>query len=242
MKKEVYIVKYLYMDFTGFEKLSLVDYKDKLSCTLFMEGCNFRCPFCHNSELVLSLNKCNKIPFEEILKYLKKRKGLLDAVCISGGEPTLMPDLKEKIKIIKNLGYLVKLDTNGTNPKILKELIDENLIDYCAMDIKNSKAKYDVTIGTKYNNFKNIEESIKILMNNKIPYEFRTTLVDEFHDKESIKELGSLIKGANILYLQHFVASSNCIKQGLHEVNKKKAEEYKIILLDYIKEVELRGY
>ena len=130
------------MDFCGFEKLSLVDFDDNLTATLFMAGCPFRCPFCHNGDLVLHPDTAAPIPWSEIMEYLNKRRTVLDAVCISGGEPTLMPDLKDKIKQIKALGYLVKLDTNGYNPEIVIDLIEEHLIDYVAMDIKNCREKY----------------------------------------------------------------------------------------------------
>ena len=189
------------MDFVGIEKLSFVDWEDKIVCTLFMQGCNFRCPFCHNENLVLNINKKIKgIPFDSILDFLKLRKGKLEGVVITGGEPTLMPDLVDKIRKIKSLGYPIKLDTNGSNPQILKFLVENHLIDYVAMDIKNSIKKYPETIGLKKFNFENTRESISYLLSNAIPYEFRTTLVSEFHDEESIDEMGQLIKGAKKIY------------------------------------------
>ena len=130
------------MDFSGWEKMSLVDYDDNLTTTLFTAGCNFRCPFCHNSDLVLHPEKTFRIPWEEIKAYLVKRKGMLDAVCITGGEPTMMPDLLDKMREIKALGYKIKLDSNGTRPDILKKAYEEGLVDYIAMDIKNSPEKY----------------------------------------------------------------------------------------------------
>src|SRR5574344_1432040 len=178
------------MEFVGIEPLSLVDYDDKLSCTLFTSGCNFKCPFCHNSELVLNPHKQKEIPFEEILAYLQSRKGMLDAVVITGGEPTLMKDLKEKIIVIKNMGFEVKLDTNGTSPEVVKDLIDNKLVDYVAMDIKNSFAHYGKSIGLDRFPIEKIKETIDLLKLGLVGYEFRTTLVKEDHTKEDIEEIG----------------------------------------------------
>ena len=228
------------MDFVGFDKLSLLDYEEKTACVLFSKHCNFRCPFCHNGLTVLESEETTK--WEEIKSYLIKRKGLIDAVVVSGGEPTLLDDLYEKIKEIKELGYLVKLDTNGTNPEMLKKLVNDGLVDYVAMDIKNSKTKYRETVGTTKIDFEKIEESIKFLRKTPVNYEFRTTLVSEFHDEQSIKELGELIKGSKKLFLQKFVEREGCIKKGLHEVSEDLANHYLEILSTYIEEVKLRGY
>jgi anaerobic ribonucleoside-triphosphate reductase activating protein len=211
-----------------------------VSVVLFTPTCNFRCPFCHNGETVLKSN--NQINFDDIIAYLKSKKGLIDAVVISGGEPTLMPELKERIQQIKNLGFLVKLDTNGTNPKCLKELIESNLLDYVAMDIKNSLQAYSKTCGVLQVNEDEIIESIKLLKDNKVPYEFRTTLVAEYHDEESIKGLGELIVGAKILYLQKFVDRDGVIKKGLHEVPLEIAQNYRDLLEYFVNNVKLRGY
>lgn len=228
------------MDFVGFDKLSLLDYEEKTACVLFSKHCNFRCPFCHNGLTVLESEDFTS--WEIIKTYLNKRKGLIDAVVVSGGEPTLLDDLYEKVKEIKEMGYLVKLDTNGTNPEMLKKLVNDGLIDYVAMDIKNSKARYKETVGVDKINFENIEESIKFLCKTPVNYEFRTTLVNEFHDLESIKEMGELIKGSKKLYLQKFVEREGCIKKGLHEVPKEVAEEFVKILSTQVEEVKLRGY
>jgi pyruvate formate lyase activating enzyme len=230
------------MDFSGIEKLSFVDWDKKIVCTLFTRGCNFRCPFCHNGFLVVNPDEDSTIPFEEIINYLSKRKNMLDGVVISGGEPTLMPDIVDKIKKIKELGYKIKLDTNGSNPKILKYLVNNSLVDYVAMDIKNSKIKYAETVGISNVNFKNIEESITFLMSGNIPFEFRTTLVKEFHDEQSIKELGELINGAPVLFLQHFKNVDGCISHDLHEISFEEATTFAKILKPYVKQVVLRGY
>ena len=228
------------MEFVGIDKFSLLDYEDKVACVLFCKPCNFRCPFCHNGTTVLEAD--TYIPFEDILEYLKGRRGLIDAVVVSGGEPTLMPDLKEKIIKLKELGFLIKLDTNGTNPDVIKELYEAKLIDYVAMDIKNSESMYGVTTGTSNPFINKVKESIKCLMSCGIDYEFRTTLVDEFHDEKSIEEMGWLIKGAKKLYLQKFVERESCIQKGLHEVSEEKAQKYQKILQKSVNSVFLRGY
>lgn len=226
--------------FVGIEKLSLVDYEGKLACTLFTKGCNFKCVFCHNSSLVFDYN-LNEIDDEVVFDYLKKRKNQLDAVVITGGEPTLMPTLKDKIIKIKHLGYLVKLDTNGTNPDVIKELHEQNLIDYIAMDIKSSLIKYPLITDTKVD-CENIKESINYIINNFKDYEFRITLIDEFHDFEDIKQIAKLINGADKLYLQCFIDNGNCIKKGLNKVDIEKVLNYKKYLEKYVKKVELRNY
>ena len=228
------------MALVGLDKLSLLDYEDKVSCVLFYKACNFRCPFCHNGLTVLEAE--DEFLFDAVLDYLKTRVGLIDAVVFTGGEPTLEPHLKEHIQKVKELGFLIKLDTNGTNPEIVKDLIDSNLLDYVAMDIKNSEEKYPLTCGVNHVDMDKVKATISLLINSGVPYEFRTTLVNEFHKLEDMDGLGSLIKGSRILYLQKFVEREGCIKKGLHEVNEDLANEFKDILLKYVDEVELRGY
>ena len=228
------------MDFVGIDKFSLLDYDENVSVVLFTPTCNFRCPFCHNGQSVLENNLA--IPFDEILDFLKTRTGLIDAIVVSGGEPTLMNDLIEKIEKIKELGFKIKLDTNGTNPGVLRELLRKNLLNYIAMDIKNSEDKYAETVGVTNPLLNKIKESISIIMNSGIDYEFRTTLVAEYHSKESIEKMGELIKGANKLYLQKFVDREGVIKKGLHPIEEAWALSFKEILLNYVKQVELRGY
>ena len=230
------------MDFNGWEKLSLVDFDDYLTTTFFTSGCNFRCPFCHNKNLVLTPNDNPTIPWEMMLDYLKRRKKELDAVCITGGEPTLMGDLIEKLVQIKELGYLVKLDTNGTNPDLLKELYQRNLVDYFAMDIKNSKEKYAETAGLEKINPAKLEDSVSFLMSSGCRYEFRTTIMEEFHDEESFAAIGEWLSGAERYFLQRYVDSENCIKRGMHMIKKEEAEHYAELLRRSIKRVELRGY
>ena len=169
------------MTINGMQKLTLLDYPGNVACLIFTQGCNFRCPFCHNSGLLDMNNNCEKIDEKEVFKYLEKRRGLLDGVCISGGEPLLQKDIEDFIRKVKDLGYKVKLDTNGSSPKKLKQLIEDGLIDYVAMDIKNDFLNYDKTAGM-CTNIDNIKKSIEIIENSNIEYEFRTTIVKQFHD------------------------------------------------------------
>ena len=229
------------MDFVAINKLSLLDYPNKVSCILFTRGCNFRCPFCHNG-LTLLENSEDYVPFDEILAFLKKRIGILDGVVISGGEPTLMPDLEDKIRAIKELGYEVKLDTNGTNPDILKHLIDEKLIDYVAMDVKGSLAKYKDIAGAPNLNLDRVLKSIELLKSNVVDYEFRTTIIDEYHNEVDMISMGRLLKGAKRLYLQKFQISDGVINKNLHPVDEDSINKFVDILEEYIDEVGLRGY
>ena len=229
------------MEFAGLEKLSLVDYDHHIACTLFTRGCNFACPFCHNGPLVVQGVDNSFIPFEEILSFLKKRQGILDAVVISGGEPTLMLDLKEKIEIIKDMGYLVKLDSNGTRPEVIKDLVESKLIDYIAMDVKASPATYPLITAARVNIDK-IKESIEYIKSCGIDYEFRTTLIAEYHDIEDISEMADFVGEAKRFRLQKYVDREGCISHGLHEVNKEEAERFAEILKRHIKDVALRGY
>ena len=229
------------MAIVGIDKLSLLDYEDKVSVVLFSQACNFRCPFCHNGESVL--NAQSEIDFAEILAFLKTRKGLVDAVVFSGGEPTLESDLEVKIKQVKELGYLIKLDTNGTNPEMVECLLDEGLIDYVAMDIKNSPSLYAQTSGVKNINFENIKKSVAIIMSKAPDYEFRTTLVKEFHEHMDYDAFYELIKGAKKLFLQKFVDREGCIIKGLHDVDELEAAKLRDYLLSKgLEFVSLRGY
>ena len=175
------------MKISGLQKMTLLDYPGKIACTVFLGGCNFRCPYCHNSEL-LDGSAETIMSQQELLTFLSGRKGLLDAVCVSGGEPTLQPDLAELLAQIKAMGFLVKLDTNGSRPEVLKDLVSKNLLDYVAMDIKNSPSRYSETIGTPWKQ-EAIEESIRFLTQNHVDYELRTTVVEQLHDFQSMEEM-----------------------------------------------------
>lgn len=224
----------------GIEKFSLVDYEGKLATTIFLNGCNFRCPWCHNSSLISFEGE--KLDLDNLYDYLNKRKNVLEAVCISGGEPTLNPYIIPLLENIKKIGYNIKLDTNGSNPDVLETLIKNNLIDYIAMDIKNDEFNYPTTIGLDNINFNNIKKSIKLIMNSNLDYEFRTTLVKELHNEDSIKNIANLIKGANKYYLQKFILRESCLNQSFTEVDINTANIYKSILEKEIKNVYLRGY
>lgn len=226
----------------GIQKVTLLDYPGKVACTIFMGGCNFKCPYCHNSDLVFMPEDFLLYSSKEVFDYLKKRKNILDGVCISGGEPLLQAKTIDFIKKIKSMGYLVKLDTNGFFPDRLIYLIENKLIDYVAIDIKNSKAKYGETVGLTSNfNTKNIEQSVEYLMNCGIDYEFRTTVVDEYFDAKSFVEIGKWIKGAKKYYLQYFVESEKVIKKGLHPAGKEKMKSYLEIVKKDVENSYIRG-
>lgn len=230
------------MEFSGWEKLSLLDFDDHISTTLFTSGCNMRCPFCHNSSLVLTPNENPQIPWEEIMAFLEKRKNVIDAVVVTGGEPTLMGDLIPKLSDIKSLGYKVKLDTNGTRPEVLRLAVEQGLVDYVAMDIKNCKEKYQATSGMKNLRISDINESIRYLIKGNIPYEFRTTTIEEFHTENDFELIGQWVEGAERFFIQRYVDRDGCIEHGFHEVKKEKALILKAILSKYVKQVKLRGY
>ena len=231
---------------SGLQKMTLLDYPGKVACTIFTQGCNFRCPFCHNSDL-LGKEGPETIPVETLMAFLKKRVGLLDAVCITGGEPTLQPGLEDLIKEIKALGYLVKLDTNGTRPEVIKSLAEKKLIDYVAMDIKNSPEKYGATAGVPNMHLERIEESIKYLLAGNVAYEFRTTVVAQLHNSDSMQEMGRWLQSlsptgrAKALYLQAFMDRDTVLMGGLSAHSKEKMQEFRDILAPYADKVEIRG-
>ena len=229
------------MNFNGFQKLTLLDFPGKVACTLFLAGCNFRCPFCHNASLVTDIDTSISYSDEEILKYLKKRVGILEGVCITGGEPLLNSDLESFLVKVKELGYPVKLDTNGYFPKKLKNLIDKKLVDYVAMDVKNCQEKYALTVGVENLDISPVLESVNLLKTNVVDYEFRTTIVKEFHTVEDIKKMGEWVKGAKNHFLQNFVDSGNLIQGGLSEIDKDILEKMKDILASFVTNAEIRG-
>ncbi len=251
------------MKISGLQKLTLLDFPGRVACTVFLGGCNFRCPFCHNSEL-LGADAEEFMKAEELLAFLKSRVGILDGVCITGGEPTLQKDLPELLRDIKEMGYLVKLDTNGYRPDVLKALVAEGLVDYVAMDVKNSPDRYAITCGIESDGFdlSRIEESMRFLIdrgadaeggadeNEKgatFDYEFRTTVVKPLHDEEAIGALGdwllNLVPGrrAKALYLQPFVDRDTVAVAGLLPPTADEIGEYKGFLEGCAQTVELRG-
>ena len=202
------------MKISGMQKLTLLDYPGKTACLIFTQGCNFRCPFCQNSDLLEADKKPSIIPEEEVLAYLDKRKGILDGICISGGEPLLQPDLKEFIIKVKSLGYKVKLDTNGSSPNKLKDLIDNNLLDYVAMDIKNDFEDYGKTSGIEKLNLDNIKRSIKIIEESNIEYEFRTTVAKELHDTNKLESICRYIDKDAKYFIQNYRDCDTVLEQG----------------------------
>ena len=199
------------MEIHGFNKTTLLDYPEHIAATVFTGGCNFRCPFCHNGELVLDPGCQPAVPEEEVLSYLKKRRGILQGVCVTGGEPTLQKDLKAFLQRIRELGYAVKLDTNGYMPAVLWDLIQDRLIDYVAMDLKASRENYARAAGLKTIDISRIEESIGILKSSGIPYEFRTTVVKGIHTVKEFEEIGKWIEGCPAYYLQNYQENENCL-------------------------------
>ena len=225
----------------GLQKLTLLDFPGHVACTIFTSGCNYRCPFCHNASLALSRDEGADYSEEEILDFLKKRTGILDGVAITGGEPLIWPDIIDLLRKIKEIGFMVKLDTNGTFPDRLKEIIDEGLVDYVAIDIKNSPEKYAQTVGKDDALLDKLRESVNILMNGGVDYEFRTTVVDELHTAEDIKKIGEFIKGAKRWFLQNFVDSGDLISSGMHAAPEEKMRKYLEISRVYVPTAELRG-
>ena len=230
----------------GLQKMTLLDFPGKIACTVFLGGCNFRCPFCHNSELFMG--KPEKLmEDEEFFKFLQSRKGLLDGVCVSGGEPTLYKDLPAFIARIKELGYLVKLDTNGSRPEVVKKLVEENLVDYIAMDVKNSPAMYAQTVGLETMDLAPVEESLRLLINGNVDYELRTTLVSQLHSAASIQDMGrwlvSIVTGKKPkrLFLQSFVDRDTVLFSGLSAPEPETTKEFQKILEPFAQVVTVRN-
>ena len=229
------------MKFYGMQKMTLLDYPGYVACTLFTGGCNFRCPFCHNALLVLDLDENYTIPEEEVLAFLKKRQGLLDGVCVTGGEPLINKDIGDFLSKVKELGFKIKLDTNGTNPALLKELVSQNLVDYVAMDIKNSPEKYAETVGLKSFDMSTINETVNFLMTGFVDYEFRTTVTKQFHTEKSMEEAARFIRGAKRYFLQNFVDSGNLIGSGITGQSKEEMEKLLAVVKKYVPDSCLRG-
>ena len=223
----------------GFQKMTVLDYPGKIACIIFTHGCNFKCPFCHNASLVI--DEADLISQEEIFSYLNKRKGILDGVCISGGEPLLQKDIFDFMKRIKDMGFLVKLDTNGYLPDKLQYVIENKLVDYVAMDIKNCKEKYSSTCNLIGLDISKIEKSVEILMESKVEYEFRTTVVKELHEIVDFIKIGEWIKGAKKYYIQSFVDSGNVIEKGLSSLDLQALNSILATVSPYVECASLRG-
>lgn len=228
--------------FAGLQKLTLLDYPGKVACTLFTRGCNFRCPFCHNASLVVRPEEQRMYDNAEILAFLKKRQGVLDGVAITGGEPTLMGGLYDFIKEVKNLGYAVKLDTNGTRPGVLRRLVNDGLVDYVAMDIKNSPEKYAYTCGLPEGyDLSKIIESKEFLMEGRVDFEFRTTVAKPFHEESDFIKIGEWLKGNEKYFLQQFKDSGDIIGQEISSYNDIEMEKFLTLLFPFVPNAQLRG-
>ena len=225
----------------GLQKMTLLDFPGKIACTVFLGGCNFRCPFCHNASLAMPDGSGEAISVEDFLAFLDARRGRLQGVCISGGEPTLHHDLPELIREIKSRGFAVKLDTNGTNPQMLLSLINDGLLDYVAMDIKNSPEKYEAT--TSFSGIEKIRESVQFLLQCRVDYEFRTTVTGNLHTAEDFEKIGCWIAGAKRYFLQKFQDSGEILaKDGSSfEVSGEQLAEYQGIVKKFVPSVLLRG-
>lgn len=229
------------MRIQGIQKLTLLDFPGKVACTIFTAGCNFRCPFCHNASLVVDIPAEAEMTEDKFFSFLEKRKGILEGVCVSGGEPLLQPDIDEFIAKIKAMGFLVKLDTNGSFPEKLKDLVSKHLIDYVAMDIKNAIDEYPITAGTDERYMEAIKESVSYLKSNQIPFEFRTTVVKHFHTEEGFEKIGQWIKGTENYYLQKFKDSGDLINGHVQGCTDEEMEKFLRIVKKYIPNARIRG-
>jgi len=226
----------------GLQKMTLIDYPGKVAAAIFLAGCNFHCGYCHNPDLVENKADSGNFSQEEVLNFLAKRKNLLDGVCVSGGEPLLNPDLGQFLKKIKDLGYPIKLDTNGLLFSALKQIIDQNLIDYVAMDIKASLKNYGLITGLQAD-FSNILKSIELIMSGGFDYEFRSTILPKFHNQAEIQAMAQMIKGAKIYYLQNFNNNNTLDPAFLAEKRFKAAElnQFKELAENYVQKCEIRN-
>lgn len=235
-------VKETGMRLGGLQKLTLLDYPGLVACTVFTVGCNMRCPFCQNASLVNRIEEENILPEEEFFSFLKKRQGILDGVCVTGGEPTLQPDLPEFIAKIKSMGYKVKLDTNGSFPDKVKELLDSGNVDMVAMDLKNTLDRYAETVGIPDFDTSKIAESIRIIKESGVEYEFRTTVVSPLHRPEEFGELAKLVEGSPRYYLQNFVDSGDLVAgDGMKELTEEELSEALANAKEIIPQTKIRG-
>lgn len=230
------------MNIHGLQKLSMVDYPGKLAATVFTGGCNLRCPFCHNALLVTRLEESPALSRREVLDFLQSRKNLLDAVVLTGGEPLLQKDAADFLTEVKNMGFLVKLDTNGCYPQTLGNILDRGIVDYVAMDIKNCPAKYPETTGIPGFDPSPVEECAKLLKASGIDYELRTTVVREFHTPEDITAIGQWLQGAPRYFLQNFEDSGNLIGNGLHGFTQEEILSLKEAADPWFPSVSVRGF
>ncbi len=229
------------MQIKGFHKTSMVDYPGKITSVIFLSSCNFRCPYCHNPEIVMNDPKIEEISEEIVIKEMINNKKWIDAACITGGEPCLHKDLPEFISKIKKEGFLVKLDTNGSNPEMIKKVIDNKLVDFIAMDIKSNLEDYEKTAKIKID-LENIKKSVELIRNSNVDYEFRTTVVPEIHEKENIEKIGKWLKGSKKFSIQNF-RPGKCLNEFYNEkigFNKEELNYFKFILSGFFDKVEIK--
>lgn len=233
------------MNIQGLQKLSLLDYPQRVACTVFTGGCNLRCPFCHNAPLVLQPQQQTPLTPEELLAFLRRRQGILDGVCISGGEPLLQTDLPQLLEQIRGLGYAIKLDTNGCYPQQLAQLIENGLVDYIAMDIKNSPARYAATVGLDDFDLEPVKQSVLLLLADKVDYEFRTTVVRGLHNEQSFHDIGHWLHGARRYFLQQFVDSGQLLGADhipdMGGFTEQEMAHFLSITQQYLPQAQLRG-
>lgn len=229
------------MRLRGIQKLTLLDFPGKVACTVFTAGCNFRCPFCHNASLVTNSDVANDdLSTDDFFAFLRSRQGRLDGVCVSGGEPLLQPDIRNFILRIRELGFLIKLDTNGSYPDVLESLLQDGLIDYVAMDIKSSPDHYAEATGLHEAPVDRISKSIKLLLHSPVPFEFRTTVVNELHTTEDFTHIGEWISGAPRYYLQEFADSGDVLRPGCHAMNREQMQKAARTMEDFVPDVTIR--
>lgn len=230
------------MKIVGLQKLTLLDYPGTVACTLFTQGCNFRCPFCQNASLVLPEQSPQPLLADEILDFLRKRYGILEGVAITGGEPLLQPDIADFLARVKEIGYRIKLDTNGTNPDALAELMEEGLVDRVAMDIKSSRDGYHVAAGLSRVAVDRIDKTRALLMSGRVPFEFRTTVVNGIHNDEEIRKIAEWIAGDEEYYLQQYRESGEIIdRTGLTSPDETQMRHYADIVRAFVPNVQIRG-
>ena len=229
------------MRICGLQKLSMVDYPDKLAATVFTGGCDLRCPFCHNAPLVTRVAESPVLSREEVLAFLQKRRGLLDGVVLSGGEPLLQPDAADFLAAVRDLGFAVKLDTNGCHPDALAGILEQGLVDYVAMDIKNRREKYALTVGMSDFDLTPVEKSAELLRTGSVPFEFRTTAVREFHTPDDIRAIGEWLEGSPRYVLQKFVDSGDLVGHGCHGLEDGEMRELEAAAKPWFQRVSLRG-
>ena len=228
------------MKIHGLQKMTLLDFPGHVACTVFTGGCDFRCPFCHNFELVDG-SAPPVMEEEELIAFLEKRKGLLDGVAFTGGEPCLQKNLPDLMRRVRQMGYSVKLDTNGNHPDMLRRMLEEGLVDYVAMDIKNSPEKYAETAGLAVIDLSAVRESVRMLMEGPVDYEFRTTVVAEFHEEKDFEKIGEWLAGAKQYYLQSFTDRDSVPFGNLHAPTRDELYTFCRIAQRFIPNTHVRG-